>query len=51
MTHKPLKERLTEYLKKNHGYIAKGALEDIVKQHTHHTADYASRQLRNLCCV
>jgi hypothetical protein len=43
-----LKERLARYLRNNHGWIAKGELEDLVRQKTNYTAENTGRRLREL---
>ncbi len=43
-----LKARLERYLRNNHGWIAKGQLEDLVRQHTSYTAENTGRRLREL---
>jgi hypothetical protein len=40
------KERLARYLCHNHGWIAKGQLEDLVRQKTNYTAENTGRRLR-----
>lgn len=43
-----LKERLERFLRNNHGWVAKGQLEDLVRQHTSYTAENTGRRLREL---
>ncbi len=43
-----LKERLARYLRNNHGWIAKGQLEDLVREKTNYTAENTGRRLREL---
>lgn len=43
-----LKERLARYLRNNRGWIAKGQLEDLVRQKTSFTAENTGRRLREL---
>jgi hypothetical protein len=43
-----LKERLARYLRNNHGWIAKGELEDLVREKTNYTAENTGRRLREL---
>ena len=43
-----LKERLERFLRNNHGWIAKGELEDIVRSKTNYTAENTGRRLREL---
>jgi hypothetical protein len=43
-----LKQRLERYLRNNHGWIAKGALEKLVMEKTNYTAENAGRRLREL---
>jgi hypothetical protein len=43
-----LKERLERYLRNNHGWVAKGQLEDLVREKTNYTAENTGQRLREL---
>lgn len=43
-----LKERILQYLLKNHGFVASTQIERLVMEHTTYIASNASRRLRDL---
>jgi hypothetical protein len=43
-----LKDRLTRYLRNNHGWIAKGEICDLAREKTGATGEHTGRRLREL---